>query len=106
MAHNKIFALMGLATKAGKVVSGEFSTENGIKDGKVKLVVVAKDASDNTKKLFKDKGAFYRVPVFEYGSKDELGHAIGKEMRASMGVTDAGFAKSLNGMLSALEETK
>jgi len=106
MAQNKILALLGLATKAGKVVSGEFATENGIKDGKVRLVVVAKDASDNTKKLFKDKGAFYKVPVYEYGLKDEIGHAIGKEMRASIGVTDQGFSKRLNEMFSALEETK
>ena len=106
MAQNKILSLLGLATKAGKVVSGEFSTENGIKDGKVKLAIVAEDASDNTKKLFTDKGAFYKVPVFVYGTKDDLGHAIGKEMRASAGVTDAGFAAKLTELLGSLEETK
>ena len=106
MRQNKIFSLMGLATKAGKTVSGEFSTENGIKDGKVKLVVVAGDASSNTKKLFHDKCSFYKVPVYEYGTKDELGHAIGKEMRSSAGITDAGFASKLAELFEALEETK
>ncbi len=105
MTQNKILSMLGLATRAGKVVSGEFSTENGIKDGKVKLTIVATDASDNTKKLFHDKSAFYKVPVFEYGDKESLGHAIGKEMRASLGVTDKGFADKLVSMLESLEET-
>ena len=50
--QNKILSLVGLAMKAGKVVSGEFSTEKAVKEGKASLVIVAEDASDNTKKLF------------------------------------------------------
>ena len=38
-----------MATKAGKLLSGEFSVEKAIKQRKVKLVIVAGDASDNTK---------------------------------------------------------
>lgn len=106
MAQNKILSLLGLATRAGKVVSGEFSTEKGIKEGKVRLAIVANDASDNTKKLFTDKGAFYEVPVYIYSLKEELGHAIGREMRASVGITDEGFANQLKLKLDELEEEK
>ena len=42
---------------------------------------------------------FYQVPIFYYGTKEELGHAMGKEMRASLAITDAGFAKSLTKLL-------
>jgi len=104
MAQNKALSLLGLATRAGKVVSGEFATETAVKAGKACLVIVASDASDNTRKLFTDKCSFYEVPCFVYGTKEELGHAIGKEMRASVGVTDEGFAKQIALKLEALEK--
>lgn len=33
--------------------------------------------------------------VYFFGSKEELGHAMGKEMRASLALLDAGFAKAV-----------
>lgn len=99
---NKVFSLLGLATKAGRTVSGEFMTEKAVKAGNARLVFVGTDASVNTKKNFRNMCEFYRVPYFEYGTKEELGHAMGKEMRASLAVIDDGFAKSLK---KHLEET-
>ena len=48
----KILNLLGLAQKAGKIASGEFSTEKAIKGGQAKMVVISADASGNTKKKF------------------------------------------------------
>lgn len=48
----KILNLIGLATKAGKIGSGEFMTEKSVKSGKASLVIVSEEASDNTKKMF------------------------------------------------------
>ena len=52
MTKNKVMSYLGLATRAGKVQSGEFSTEKSVKSGRAALVMVAEDASDNTKKKF------------------------------------------------------
>ena len=52
MNQNKVLSLVGLATKAGKTVSGEFSTEKAVKTGTASLVIVSAEASDNTKKKF------------------------------------------------------
>lgn len=93
--NKKIYSLLGLAQRAGKVASGEFMTERSVKEGTATLIIVAEDASDNTKKNFNDMANYYKVPICHFGSKEELGHAIGKEIRASMAITDAGFAKSL-----------
>ncbi len=38
---------------------------------------------------------FYEVPFYTYGNKVELGHAIGKEFRASLAILDEGFAKGI-----------
>ena len=88
----KVLSLFGLAARAGRIASGEFQTETAVKAGTACVVIVAEDASDNTKKLFRDKCSFYKIPVFIYGTKEELGHAIGKEYRASLAVLDPGFA--------------
>ena len=93
--RQKILNLVGLATKAGKTASGEFSTEKAVKSGKAHLVIVSEEASDNTKKMFTNMCTYYKVPIYLFGTKDELGHAMGQEFRASLSVEDAGFAKSM-----------
>lgn len=53
LKQSKALSLISLATKAGKTVSGEFSTEKETKSGRAELVIVAEDASDNTKRSFR-----------------------------------------------------
>ena len=81
--------------KARAVVSGEVACESAVKSMKAHLVIVPTDASFNTKKLFSNKTTFYGIPYVEFGTKDELGHAIGKDMRSSIAITDEGFAKAI-----------
>ena len=59
------------------------------------LVIVSREASDNTKKKFANMCTYYEVPICIFGNKEELGRAMGKEMRASLAVTDQGFAKAM-----------
>ena len=92
---DRFLHLLGLAQKAGKLSSGEEMVLASVKSGKAMLVILAGDASDNTKKLFYDKCSFYGVPVKEYGSKAELGWAIGRAERSSIAVEDKGFAEVL-----------
>ncbi len=94
--RKKILGTLGLAMKAGNVVSGEFMTERAIRDRQAQLILVAEDASDNTKKNFSDSCHYYHVRYAEFGTKEELGEAIGKKLRASLAVTDRGFAKSIS----------
>ena len=74
-------------------------TEKAVKSYSAELVIVGEDASDNTKKMFTNMCEFYEVPMFVYGTKEELGHAMGKELRSSLAITDPGFAKSLTKLL-------
>ena len=93
--NNKVLSLLGLATKAGKVASGEFSTEKSVKTGKGFLVLVADDASQNTNKKFQNMCDFYEVPIYFIANKEELGRFCGKEFRASLAVQDENFAKAM-----------
>ena len=95
MACNKTYGMIGMAMKAGKLVSGEFATEKAVKSGKAALVIVSGAASENTKKKFRNMCDYYKVPIYFFGEKEELGHAIGKEFRASLAVLDTGLAKAI-----------
>ena len=95
MKQNKVLSLLGLAMRGRNLVSGEFQTLEAVKNGSAMLVIIAEDASANTKKLFTNKCTFYEVPVYEFGTKEELGRAIGKDMRSSLGVSDAGLAEAI-----------
>ena len=93
MIKDQIFNFLGLAMRAGKVKSGESVILNDIKTNKIKLVIVATDASDNTLKVMKDKCNSNQVPLRNFGTRAELGEHLVKA-RVNIGVTDNGFAKS------------
>ena len=99
-ADAKIYSLLGLSKKAGFAQGGEFLTEKAVKSFKSSLIIVAEDASDNTKKKFSDMCAFYKVPFYTFGIKDDLGHSIGTEFRASVTVNNAGMAKKIIELLN------
>lgn len=103
MKNDKVLQMLGLAARGRKVLSGEFSTEKAVKTGNAGLVIAAADASENTKKLFRNMCAFYEVPFYEYGTKEELGHCIGKQYRASLAVTDTGLAKAVEEKIKSSE---
>ena len=92
---NKVFSLLGIATKSGNVVSGEYQTLDAVRKKKARLVVISEDATDNTRKMFFDKCAFYEIPVTQYGTKEDLGRAIGKDLRSSLAVCDDGLATAI-----------
>ncbi len=72
--------------------------------GKAYLVVVAKDASQNTKKHFSDMCSYRQIPLFEYADKKRLGNCIGKEYRASLAVTDENLAEAISKRLTETEQ--
>ena len=85
-----------IATGFGQIITLLIALPHFIlKKGKLSLVIVADDASDNTKKLFKDKSSFRKVNYIELSTKDGLGMSIGKDSRAVIGIKDIGFANKI-----------
>ena len=81
MTKMKIFNLLGLAMRAGKIKSGESVILNELKKNQIKLVILASDASSNTLKQMNNKCNSYQVPLKVFG------------------ITDNGFAKKLLSMI-------
>ena len=89
-----IFAL-GLAQKAGKIASGDFAVKSALKGGKVKLLIIASDASDNSMKDIYYLAGLYSVKTIEILDREQLGMAIGKAKRTAIAVLDANFANMM-----------
>ncbi|MBR4769235.1 MAG: ribosomal L7Ae/L30e/S12e/Gadd45 family protein [Lachnospiraceae bacterium] len=92
---DEVLSVLSLAKKAGKAVSGSFSVMETVKARKAKIVIVSKDASDNTKKLFHDKCAYRSIQIVEYGLMDDLGRAVGESKRTVAALTDENLKKLL-----------
>ncbi len=96
---NKIYSLLGLCMKSGNLVSGDDSTLLDIKRNRVHLVLIAEDASENTKKLFKDKCLYRNISYYYFSTKYDLGEAIGKAPRAVIGIRDINFSNKIKELL-------
>ena len=102
MPNDPVLSMLGLCKRAGRLKSGAFSVEEAVKGNKAFLVIVVTDASDRTKKTHRDMCTYYRVPLYEYGTRDTLSAAIGQTDRVSAAVTDENFAKELIKRLSKI----
>ena len=85
---------LGLAFRASKLAVGEEPVREALAEGKARVVFIAADASDHTRRKLEPKLA--DVPLQEVGaSKAEMGRALGRASCAICAVTDKGFAQSL-----------
>lgn len=85
---------VGLAMRARKVSFGD-TLIHDIRSKKAKLVLLASNASENTKKKVKDKSKFYQIEMIEVVESELLSKAVGKENIKAIGILDEGFANRI-----------
>ncbi|EGR88701.1 YlxQ-related RNA-binding protein [Streptococcus dysgalactiae] len=90
--------LIGLAQRAGKVISGEELVVKAIQSHQVELVFLANDAGPNVTKKVTDKSNYYSVEVSTVFSALELSAALGKP-RKVVAIADAGFSKKMRTLM-------
>ena len=96
---------LGLAARARALVIGTPLICTALSQGKGKapaLVLLATDASPNTKKRIADRTAFYGVALHSLPlSCAQLAHVIGKKeaLVAAVGVTDQNLAAAIKAAL-------
>jgi ribosomal protein L7Ae-like RNA K-turn-binding protein len=95
----RIYSFLGLVRKANKLVSGEETCERAIKAGRVSLVIVAEDASANTKKKFADACSYNNINIRIFGKKELLGKFIGKDIRSVIAIQELGFSERIMQMI-------
>ena len=95
----KIYNLLGLMQRAGKLITGEDLITKNLKNKKIKLLVIARDCGINTKKKLIDKATFYGVNYIEFSDIENISRAIGRDNRVALGMTDDGFIKKFKQLL-------
>lgn len=95
MDEQKLLGFLGLAGRAGKLVSGQSRCLDGVRSGKLHLVVLDSGAAANTRKAVRDACRFHDVPLIELHAADRLGPSIGKPDVRVVGVKDERFAQQL-----------
>ena len=93
--RSNTLGVIGLAARARGIVIGTNQVLEVIRNRKAKLVLIASNVSDNTKKNLSDKAKFYSARA-EYIdiTAEELGKAVGHSNTAAIAFTDENFVKA------------
>lgn len=89
-----------MAYRARKCTLGEDLIIKDIQNKRAKIVLIASDISDNTKKKIIDKCKTYEIDFKVVDDRETLGQAMGKSNRVAIAITDHGFAKKFRTLLS------
>lgn len=98
----KYLALLGLAQKAGKIVTGDMAVQAALAHKRVKLLLIAADASAGSKAKFRQLADRAPANCVECATKAALGASLGKGPRAAVAILDQGLATAIH---RALAET-
>ncbi|MCT0164632.1 50S ribosomal protein L7 [Lactobacillus helveticus] len=90
----KAINLLGLAQRAGKLITGTETVITELNKGKIQAVIMASDIQSNTVEKVDRVARKVNVPIINLFTADELSHAISKK-RKVLGLTDVGFTKAL-----------
>lgn len=93
-------SFIGLAARAGKVISGAQAVEDSVNRGKVFLVIVSCDSSDSTFLKVTGITELCKVRTIRFSTKYNIGQHIGKPDRAVAAIADKGFADRLSILLN------
>ena len=96
---NKFLSMLGLGLKANIIKPGEFKTEMEIKKNNCKLIILANDASKNTKEKFQKMSIKKNIELIEYGDKEYFGNALGKSCISIIAVVDDKFSQELKKLI-------
>ena len=97
-ARRKILGLVGLGIRGRNAVVGVQQVRDAARRGKLKLALVASDASQNSLDKVVSLLDARGVKIVDEFSSHELGEIAGRNSVAVIGVSDAGLA---NGIMRA-----
>jgi ribosomal protein L7Ae-like RNA K-turn-binding protein len=93
--ENKVYGLLGLSARAGKISFGTEAVLEGIEKNKVKLVIIAEDTSEKTKKKIIESCKSSNIEYLIFGNIFSNSKAIGKVNKAIIGIIDKNFAEAI-----------
>lgn len=109
-ARQGAYTLLGFCQKAGRLVSGGDAAAKALLAGQVKILLIADDLAENSRKKLRitlaqlSKKAAGELVIWQFGSKESLSIAAGRPARGIWAVCDGNFADGLNKKLELLQD--
>ncbi len=100
--NHKLLGMLGLASRARKIITGTEIVTEKIKSGRaVEYVVIASDVSQNTLKKIVNCCEYYGIEYKQSSfTQDEISHAVGKScLVSSVAIVDSNFAGAIKNLL-------
>ena len=89
---DRILSALGLAKRAGKIVTGTLKVQEAVRSGKALMVLMATDISDGSRKKIKNTCDYYNTELAEYSTMEMLSASLGeKKLITSIAITDTNF---------------
>lgn len=95
MDKKGVLTLLGFAQKGKNLAAGEANVEAYLKKGRVCLLLIAEDQSVKNQQKWQFLAENEEIEAVIFGTKEELGHAIGLSPRGIVGITDEQMAKAI-----------
>ena len=91
-ARRKLLSYLGFAAKARKIVNGYNTCVFTMEKGRIKLLIIAADLAENSKKKMISAANKYNVTYRVFGDSEEMSHMTGTAGKGIFGITDENFA--------------
>lgn len=82
---------LGIAKRSGNLICGTDMVVKSLPASKIKLIILANDASSNTKDKIIKKAFYYQIQVCEEFNSSDLSKAIGKDHIMVLAIVDEGL---------------
>ncbi len=95
MNENNILTMLGFATKAGQIASGDYNVRHMMLKHRVNALVLAGDLNPSVHAKWMRRAEEAQIPCVTIADKEKLGQAIGRSPRAVVGILNASFAETI-----------
>ncbi len=95
----KIFGLIGLAMRAGKLDAGRFAVIKSLKQSKTRLIIFSTDASRKLEKEIRSLAG--NIKIIHLSEKNRLGALLGRNELAVLAVSDKNFADEIEKLIKS-----
>lgn len=92
---NKFFNFLGLTKRSGNLIEGYSKCDEQRNRINLYLIILSDDASDSTRRKFRNHCSEKEIPLIEDFTKEELGYAIGRAEVKILAIKDKNMAEKL-----------
>ena len=101
LSIRRLLELLGLAARAGAVITGTDAVRRAVREGEVARVFLASDAAAGQVGKLTPLLDARRVPYHALSSRNDLGRAVGRGPVSALGLTNQNFARRAGELIAA-----